>query len=477
MRDETPLVPCPLRSAALSAPKTAALVGASGITSYEELDRMVSAAALRLGWLEPGSRVALYLPKDERYVALVLALIRAGHIACPVSDRLPPQGVARLLGKAACSALISEDQELLQTAGAGLRRPEPETLLRGGEQRAEPADIPQERPATIIFTSGSTGVPKAAIHTFGNHYYSALGSNANIALRPGDRWLHSLPLYHVGGLSILFRCLLAGATIALPQPGNPLSEAIASFGATHVSLVSTQLSRLLREGTDLGGLKAVLLGGGPIPPPLVDEALARGLPVHTSYGLTEMASQVTTTPPGASLEELRTAGRVLPNREVSISEGEEILVRGATLFAGYVEAEELDRPLDEGGWFHTRDLGTLDENGYLRVRGRIDNLFVSGGENVQPEEIEEALCRLEGVDEAVVVPVPDEEFGARPAAFVRMSAGEPGDLARKVEPDLPRFKIPISFHLWPEEARRGMKAERANLGELARRLRDRLGPP
>jgi o-succinylbenzoate---CoA ligase len=320
-------------------------------------------------------------------------------------------------------------------------------------------------------------VPKAAIHTFGNHYYSALGSNANIALRPGDRWLHSLPLYHVGGLSILFRCLLAGATIALPQPGNPLSEAIASFGATHVSLVSTQLSRLLREGTDLGGLKAVLLGGGPIPPPLVDEALARGLPVHTSYGLTEMASQVTTTPPGASLEELRTAGRVLPNREVSISEGEEILVRGATLFAGYVEAEELDRPLDEGGWFHTRDLGTLDENGYLRVRGRIDNLFVSGGENVQPEEIEEALCRLEGVREAVVVPVPDEEFGARPVAFVRMSAGEPGDLARKVEPDLPRFKIPISFHLWPEEARRGMKAERANLGELARRLRDRLGPP
>jgi len=438
---------------------------------------MVSAAALHLGGLEPGSRVALHLPKDERYVALVLALIRAGHVVCPVSDRLPPQGVALLLERAACSALISEDQELLQTAGAGLRRPEPETLLRDGNQPAGSTGIPQEQPATIIFTSGSTGVPKAAIHTFGNHYYSALGSNANIALRPGDRWLHSLPLYHVGGLSILFRCLLAGAMIALPHPGNPLSEAIASFGATHVSLVSTQLSRLLREGTDLGGLKAVLLGGGPIPPPLVDEALARGLPVHTSYGLTEMASQVTTTPPGASLEELRTAGRVLPNREVSISEGGEILVRGATLFAGYVEAEELDRPLDEGGWFHTRDLGTLDENGYLRVRGRIDNLFVSGGENVQPEEIEEALCRLEGVREAVVVPVPDEEFGARPVAFVRMSAGEPGDLARKVEPVLPRFKIPISFHPWPEQARRGMKADRAKLGELARRLRDRLGPP
>ena len=471
MRDDAPSFPCPLRLAALAAPTTAALVGASGITSYEELDRMVSAAALGLGELEPGSRVALQLPKDERYVALVLALIRAGHVACPISDRLPPRGVAQLLGTAACSGLISEDQELLQTAGSGLHRLAPEALLREGKQRAEPADIPQERPATIIFTSGSTGAPKAAIHTFGNHYHSALGSNANIALRPGDRWLHSLPLYHVGGLSILFRCLLAVATVALPQPGTTPGESIAGLAATHVSLVSTQLSRLLRESVDLGGLQAVLMGGGPVPPSLVDEALARGLPLHTSYGLTEMSSQVTTTRPGASLEELRTAGRVLPNREVSVSEEGEILVRGETLFAGYAEGEKLDRPLDAEGWFHTRDLGELDEGGYLRVGGRMDNLFVSGGENVQPEEIEEALCRLEGVDEAVVVPVLDEEFGARPVAFVRAAGREPEELAQELEPLLPRFKIPIFFHPWPEEARRGMKADRAALVERARRLR------
>jgi o-succinylbenzoate---CoA ligase len=460
-----------LRSVALAAPKTAALVGARGIISYEELDRMVSAAAFRLGGLDPGSRVALYLSKDERYVALVLALIRAGHVACPVSDRLPPRGVAWLLERAACSALISEDEELLQTAGADLRRPGPDALLREGEQRAEAADIPQERPATIIFTSGSTGAPKAALHTFGNHYHSALGSNANIALRPGDRWLHSLPLYHVGGLSILFRCMLAGATVALPQPGTSLGESIAGLGATHVSLVATQLSWLLRKDADLVGHETVLMGGGPVPPSLVDEALARGLPLHTSYGLTEMASQVTTTPPGASLEELRTAGRVLPNREVSISESGEILVRGETLFAGYVEGEESDRPLDAEGWFHTRDLGEIDESGYLRVGGRMDNLFISGGENIQPEEIEEALCRLDGIEEAVVVPVLDEEFGARPVAFVRMNHGDPRDLARELEPVLPRFKIPISFHPWPERARGGMKVDRASLSELARRLR------
>jgi o-succinylbenzoate---CoA ligase len=464
-----------LRSVALAIPDAVALVDAQGATSYEELDRMVSAAALRLGGLEPGSRVALYLPKDERYVALVLALIRTGHIACPVSDRLPPRGVAQLLGRAACSALISEDEDLLRTAGAGLIRPWPEGLIeevpQGSSEPSEPMDIPLERPATIIFTSGSTGVPKAALHTYGNHYHSALGSNANIALRPGDRWLHSLPLFHVGGLSILFRCLITGATVALPQPGTSLGSDIAGLGATHVSLVSTQLSRLLREDADLGGLEAILMGGGPVPPSLVDEALARGLPLHTSYGLTEMASQVTTTPPGARPEQLRTAGRVLPNREISISERGEILVRGETLFAGYAEGEELDRPLDAGGWFHTRDLGELDEDGYLRFGGRMDNLFISGGENIQPEEVEEALCRLEGVDEAVVVPVPDEEFGARPVAFVRMDDGEPRDLARELEPVLPRFKIPISFQPWPESARRGMKVDRVSLSELARRLR------
>ena len=416
--------------------------------------------------------MALHLAKDERYVALVLALIRAGHVACPLSHRIPPRGVAPLLERAACSALISDDEELLRTAGANLLRPKPGDLLREGKQFAAPVDIPVERPATVIFTSGSTGVPKAALHTFGNHYYSALGSNANIALRPGDRWLHSLPLYHVGGLSILFRCLLAGATVALPQQGTPPGEAIAGFCATHVSLVSTQLLKLLREDSDLRGLETVLMGGGPIPASLVDEAVARGLPVHTSYGLTEMASQVTTTPPGASLKELRTAGRVLPNREVAISESGEILVRGETLFAGYVDGAELDLPLDADGWFHTGDFGELHKNGYLRVRGRRDNLFVSGGENIQPEEIEEALCRLEGIEEAVVVPVSDEEFGARPVAFVRTDDLKPGDLAHELEPVLPRLKIPISFHPWPEEAPRGLKADRMALGERALRLRN-----
>ncbi|MDP9426153.1 MAG: o-succinylbenzoate--CoA ligase [Actinomycetota bacterium] len=465
-------IPCSLRAAARATPDAPAIVGPVGVMTYAELDALVeaAAAAARIAGEElvPGGRVALLLEKDERYIVLLLAVLRAGCVACPVSTRVPPEGVATSLRNAGCSALIS-DQDLLSADLPVLR---PEQLLEfSGVMRAQaPITVPLERPATIVFTSGSTGRPKAALHTFGNHHYSALGSSANIPLGPEDRWLHSLPLYHVGGLSVVFRCLLAGAAMVLPEPGVSLSEAMTRGGVTHVSLVATQLRRLLSDNAPLGTLEAILLGGGPVPETLVDEALDRRLPIHTSYGLTETSSQATTTPRGASREVLHTSGRALPYREVSVAEDGEILVRGDTLFAGYVNADGLDLPLDDAGWFHTKDLGELDETGYLRVTGRRDNQFVSGGENVQPEEIEAALCRIEGIEQAVVVPVADEEFGERPVAFVRARGGRPPEgLSEALAPVLPRFKIPVAFRNWPEpQGPEGMKVNRAIFRDLAR---------
>ena len=477
VKDGVTRIPCPLRSAATLSPDAPAIVGAGGALRFGELDRRVSVAAARIRELGLGAedRVALYLPKDEGYFVLLLALIRAQCVACLLSTRLPPRGAAPLPERIGCCAIVSRSEDLLEMTGVSALRPEnllPDEVAPDQPQPTGELWLAPDQPSTIVFTSGSTSVPKAALHTFGNHFFSAQGSNANIALVPGDRWLHSLPLYHVGGLSILFRCLLAGAAVAWAEPGAPLGEAIADGGATHVSLVSTQLSRLLREKDfEKGRLKAILLGGGPMPLSLVDEAAARRLPVHTSYGLTEMASQVTATPPEASREELRTSGRPLPHREVSISEAGEIMVRGETLFSGYVRNDAVDRSLDANGWFHTGDLGELDDEGYLLVRGRKDNLFISGGENVQPEEIEQALCRLDGVDDAVVVPVPDTEFGFRPVAFVRMAgvSASAETLARALERTLPRFKVPVSFYGLPEEAG-SMKVDRASLRERARRL-------
>jgi len=467
---------CPLHQAALRDPDSPAIVRDGATISYKKLDRLVSAASERLAGLglERGARVALYLPKTEHYVVLLLALLRAGAVSCPISTRLPLDGVAAVLGRAGCEALIS-DAESLDSLDPETRRLSLKDVLTGENDAPRfalrsPGPLVLDRVATVVFTSGSTSTPKAAMHTFGNHYYSALGSNANIPLAPGDRWMHSLPLYHVGGLSVIFRCALAGATIVLPDSRSSLGEAIVDSGATHVSLVATQLRRLLEEGIPAGHLKAVLMGGGPTPGDLVDEAVSRGFPIHTSYGLTEMASQVTTTPPQAPPGELHTSGHTLPHREVSIAEDGEILVRGKTLFAGYIAGGETIRLVDDDGWFHTKDLGEFTVDG-LHVRGRKDNLFISGGENIQPEEVEEALLRLPGVEEAAVVPVPDAEFGARPVAFVRSaSANVPADLRKELERVLPRFKVPKVFHVWPENAPEDMKVNRKFFHERALRL-------
>lgn len=259
-------IPCPLRERALETSQSPAMSGSTWTTDYAELDDRVSAAAqrLRAAGCGTGSRVALYSSTDGRYVVLLLALLRLGAVACPLSTRLPSQAVSEVARGTGISMLISDNDDLNgavslngmvdgfgSSADMGLG-----TKLVTKERLWMPVD----RAATIIFTSGSSGRPKAALHTFGNHYYSALGSETNIALSEGDRWLLSLPLYHVGGLSILFRCLLAGATISVPETGTRLEDSISTLGVTHVSLVATQLRRLLDERADLSGLKTILLG-------------------------------------------------------------------------------------------------------------------------------------------------------------------------------------------------------------------------
>jgi O-succinylbenzoic acid--CoA ligase len=350
-------------------------------------------------------------------------------------------------------------------------------MLKDGEEgpSAEPSPVlSDDQPATILFTSGSTGIPKAALHTWGNHRYSAKGANANLPLRRGDRWLLSLPLYHVGGLAILVRCALAGAAVAVPSRDVPVHESIRTTQAAHVSLVATQCRRLLDATT--GGppdsLRAVLLGGGPIPESLLQRGVERGWPFLTSYGCTEMASQVTTTAPGDPRSDLSTAGRCLPYRRVRIVGGE-VQVKGRSLFRAYVTEDGLDDPRTANGWYRTGDRGRIDASGRLHILGRIDRMFVSGGENIQPEEIEAALERVEEVERAVVVPVSDAEYGERPVAFVRLREGASSpDLESALRRRLPGFKIPDAFHSLPDEGLSdGLKVDRAALRKRAHKLR------
>jgi O-succinylbenzoic acid--CoA ligase len=278
-----------------------------------------------------------------------------------------------------------------------------------------------------------------------------------------------LAIYHVGGFSLIMRALIAGGRIIFPQPSQPLADALMHPDVTHVSLVPTQLLRLLDQPGcvhRLKRLKAILLGGDGIPPALLDHANACGLPVCTTYGATEAASQIATSAPGRPRE----GAKVLPYRELKIAPDGEICIKGKTLFKGYVYAATTDPASDAEGWFHTGDIGTLDVNGTLHVTGRKDLMFISGGENIHPEEIERVLMSLENVEQAVVVPVKDAQFTHRPAAFIRTRNNTPLDpekIKAELKTHLEPFKIPKTFHSWPDCLPDSPKPLRKQLAGLA----------
>ena len=470
-----PHAPCPIHRHAQARPTALALWTPDRRWTYAELDAAVAATGRHLrerGWAD-GARVALRLPRGPALVMLLWALWREGAVAVPISTRLPDAEAWRATNRLHARGLVTRNREALSEEDGGADAVPPESLVvRDVTGSAASTPRPIRRRATILFTSGSTGHPTAVLHSWASHLYSAKGANANVPLQAGDRWLLSLPLYHVGGLAILVRCALVGAAVAVPDRDASIAKAAAPTGATHLSLVPTQLRRLLdaRQGRAPGRVRAVLVGGGPIPSGLLRRGADRGWPLHTSYGSTEMASQVTTTSPGASRADLQTAGRPLPHRRVRIAEEGHIFVAGPPLCMGLIEGGTLRDPR-ENGWYPTGDVGHFDAQGRLHVQGRVDRQFVSGGENIQPEAIERALEQIDDIERAVVVAVPHETYGHRPVAFVRAQGPlRPEAWRRTVSTSLPKFKLPDAIHALPDAAvDDSLKVDHEALRQRARR--------
>jgi O-succinylbenzoic acid--CoA ligase len=434
-----------------------AIIDDERVLTYAELNRIIAetTAWLSESGVARGDRIAFQLPNSWRTIALMWACFRRQAIACPISTRLPTLGVAAVVNSVGCRFMVRGS-----TAGAW-------TLEETGASNT-PIRL-DENLATIIFSSGTSKIPQAVAHTMRAHCRSAEGSNLNLPLVPGDRWLLSLPLYHVGGLGIVFRCVLAGATVVIDSQASHVNESVAAQRITHVSMVPTQLKRWLDDfQLDTPRWPVVLLGGDVLPPSLIGQACSLGLTVRTTYGLSEMASQVTATRANTPTNKQDTAGRVLPFREVAVSSGGEILVRGETLFRGYFGATGLTLPIDEEGWFPTRDLGSLSPDGYLTIIGRADNMLISGGENIHPEEIECLLLDHPSVRRVVVVSVPDRRYGERPVAFVDSVEFDEDSLRDWLRDRLPKFKIPDAFYPWPSDMRQlGIKPSRVAMKELA----------
>lgn len=474
--------PCPIQLHAKADPYRVAIsTPSTDNVTYQALDTWVSQIEQRLQkqGLQQGSTLLVLSPPSPELIALFFACIRQQITIAPVSLRAPRKQIDQFI-----------EQTQATDIAVGMPYPPGETplginclSLRELTSPPTPHDTADtqlrewslDAHATILQTSGSTHAPKAALHTLGNHYYNALGSNDNISLAPGDSWLLSLPMYHVAGIAILMRCTLAGATIAVPAPSDDLATSIRQQQPTHLSLVATQLTRLLQEGDTLlpylQQTKAILLGGSAIPNKLIAHACRHQLPVYKSYGATELASQITTTRPNSNIDELAHSGHVLPYRECVVQPDGAIWVRGNTLFKGYVEKGICTPATNEEGWFVTGDVGEYTEDGALHVIGRKDSMFISGGENIQPEEIERAIELHEDIEQAIVVDIPSAEYGARPCAFVKMKPEarlHSARLKRYLKRHLASFKIPDRFYHWPEEATGGsIKPNRKQLRTIA----------
>jgi O-succinylbenzoic acid--CoA ligase len=416
--------------------------------SFADLDLRADAVAARLGaqGVAPGDFVAVLGHNSPGLVEAVFGVKRAGAVLVPVNSRLTPVEIGAQLKDCGARVLLASDE-----TNADIELPQGSRVLPLDMGSAESAPL-TPRPAaaidpasihSVIYTSGTTGAPKGAMLSWANFFWNAAGSAFNLGLRDDDCWLVCMPLFHVGGLSILVRGVLYGMTVEVHEAFDPdrVNEALCSGRVTIVSLVPTMLQRMIerQRGGYHPALRCVLLGGGPVPPSLVQECLDRRIPVAPTYGLTEATSQVTTLPPADTARKPGSVGQPLmpvalriagdDGSECPPGEPGEIVIRGPTVTAGY-----LGRPGDTAtalreGWFHTGDFGYLDADGHLYVIDRRDDVILTGGENVYPAEVEAALSAHADIREAAVFGVADPHWGQEVRAAVVLYEGRLFDAA------------------------------------------------
>ncbi|UPT56881.1 o-succinylbenzoate--CoA ligase [Dickeya zeae] len=435
----------PWRSWAVSQPMAPALIDDGGIWTWQQVATHLNQLAIgfvRQG-VKPGMGVALRGKNSTTMLFCYLALLQCGARLLPLNPQLPDTLLDALLPSLNIEYGLCTGEHGWPQGIMPLHVPSP----LSAPEMPPPLPWAAQRLATMTLTSGSSGMPKAAVHTCEAHLASAEGVLALMAFSAGDRWLLSLPLFHVSGQGIVWRWLAAGASLVV-KPDQPLDVALRV--CTHASLVPTQLWRLLSQNRSPISLRAVLLGGSMIPAELMQQAEARGIRCWCGYGLTELASTVC----AKRADGHDGVGLPLAGREIML-EGEEILLRGRCLALGYWREGRVNPLTDAKGWFHTRDRGQWDGHEW-RILGRLDNQFFSGGEGIQPEDVEAVLMQHPDVTYACVVPVDDPEFGQRPVAVVEVANHLPlSQLVAWWQSRLAGFQRPIACYLLPDELKNG----------------------
>ncbi|WP_051631097.1 class I adenylate-forming enzyme family protein [Afifella pfennigii] len=358
-----------------------------------------------------GRPVAVVTRSARALTLVALAAPRLPAPVFPIDPALPEAAIEDLLAQAGTDFLVGERP----LAGARFLASEEVLAARTSHGAAGPLWPDSAEIALILATSGSSGRPKAVMLSGANLHAAARASAAAAPLRAGDIWFACLPLFHIGGFSILVRTVLAGAEALVAErfEAGAVLAALRERQVTHLSLVPAMLAKLLatEESPAPESLRHLILGGAALAPELARRAAARGWPVQPSYGMSETASQLATLaalPPGW---QAGFVGPPLTGAEVALDGAGRLKVRGATVMAGYANPALAPGDGLEDGWFTTSDLAEIDDCGAITVLGRADEAIVTGGKKVMPQPVEALLATLSGIAAAGVAGRPDPIWG------------------------------------------------------------------
>jgi len=441
-------------------PSSKAIFSSEVEYTFEELRLIVLSTAQHLkgNSISSGYRVGILAQNDVSYVINILALWQIDAIPVPLNIRLSKQEIQEQVTRAKCSKVLVQKELWEKVEGIQVNTLQFPFELGIEEVKNVKEKINFDDPAVIIFTSGSTQKSKGVILSFNSLYNSAVNSNQLLRYTRSDRWLASLPFYHIGGFSIITRSLLFGIPLIIPDSLSveALIESLNNWHPTFVSLVSAQLNKIVDENFSPNPeLKNCLIGGGFAENDLLKNASELGWPVNVVYGSTETASFVTALLKDEIIFKPNSVGKAVPTNKIFIKDIDgneqnpfeigEVVVQSNSLMSGYLEESETNEII-RNGLYYTGDLGYVDDDEFLFITGRKEYLISTGGENVNPVEVEKALLDHPMILEAAVFPLKDKEWGEIVAVSIVMKLNSEkiseDEIKKFLQEKLSSFKIP-----------------------------------
>ncbi|MBM6812636.1 o-succinylbenzoate--CoA ligase [Limosilactobacillus reuteri] len=420
--------------------------------SFAELKKQVEVLVGKIDHLNPGSRVGILATNTLMSYKLSLAIMCSGRTIVWLNWRLAGEELERQIKDSGLQLCLVENS-LWRSGMTDPFKSYSAFLITSADPGELIPVFKSNWVASIMYTSGTTGRPKGVLQTFGNHFYSAVSSALNLGLSSADKWLCVAPIFHISGFSIIMRGLIYGMTVRLVEKfrAEELERILANETVTIMSVVPFMLKKLIQQQNKTNthynsAFRCMLLGGGTIDRETLEACLQRSIPVVQCYGMTETCSQIVALRSADALLKLGSVGQPLFSTQLKLSKDGEILLKTPALTPGYLNLPDKLPSKMIDGWYRTGDIGHLDKEGYLYIDGRADEMLISGGENIFPQEVEQVYQRYPQINEVAVVGQNDSVWGQVPVAFVvsdrRLS---PTKLINYGYEHLARYKVPQHY--------------------------------